>query len=90
MRKNLKVGELSDEVVCRIMDSEMGLVERLRTLAVGEGSYMVASEGADEIERLRAALEGVVKWADDLRMYSELETVLVPQLQAAKDALEHK
>ena len=41
-------------------------------------------------ERLRVALEGVVKWADDLRMYSEPETVLVPELQAAKDALERK
>jgi hypothetical protein len=43
-----------------------------------------------EAERLRAALEGVVRWADDLRMYSEPGTVLVPELQAAKDALERK
>lgn len=52
-------------------------------------------EAADEIERLRAggdeqlriAASAVVRWADDLRLYADEGTSLVPALQGLKDAL---
>lgn len=43
-----------------------------------------------ENERLRAALGAVVKWADDLRYFSEEGSKLAPVFQQAKSALERE
>jgi hypothetical protein len=66
------------------------IVERLRQRArfdipVAPEKLMI--EAADEIERSRAALADVVKWADDLGYYADQGTVLAPVFVRAKAAL---
>jgi len=43
----------------------------------------------NEYEELLKVARDVVAWADDLRMYSEQGTVLVPALQRLKDVVEN-
>lgn len=56
------------------IDRELELLRKIEALVL-------------ERERLRAALEAVVKWADDLHYFSERGTELAPVFQTAKAAL---
>ena len=68
------------------------LVARLRVAGLwapqGEPESKLYLEAAERILAMETSLAIVVKWSDELGLYAEPGTVLVPALKQAKQVLE--